>query len=346
MPRLSEDDLRAVRDVSADLEVLVDGATPALQAMGPRLRDLLGTHTFCAYGLSQTETPDEGLAVTFSTSVGANGVRIERVFPRWVGAQPAGWGAYNPSRPEPKQRNVALTLRQLGITPLRPVPVVRDFFPAAGIAGWDQLRILLCDGPALLAWVGGFQPEPFTARQRRLLRRVSPALRRRLVLEQHLASSALRIAALDAALDAIGMPAFVVSASGSVRFANAAGKSLVDGDRRSVLAGLRDAVRTPRAATTDYRVTPLRACGAAAHFLVLRGGDAAVISRVASATSRWGLTPRQHEVLVLLARGLPNKTIAATLRCAERTVEQHVGAILMRAQVESRAQLVAQLWDG
>lgn len=50
------------------------------------------------------------------------------------------------------------------------------------------------------------------------------------------------------------------------------------------------------------------------------------------------LTPRQSEVLVLLARGLANKEIAAELDMSLSTVRVHVGAIFKLLEVENRTQ--------
>jgi DNA-binding CsgD family transcriptional regulator/tetratricopeptide (TPR) repeat protein len=54
-----------------------------------------------------------------------------------------------------------------------------------------------------------------------------------------------------------------------------------------------------------------------------------------------GLTPRQFEVLSLLAEGLPNAEIADRLFVSLRTVENHVSAILTRLGVSNREEAVA-----
>jgi predicted ATPase/DNA-binding CsgD family transcriptional regulator len=51
------------------------------------------------------------------------------------------------------------------------------------------------------------------------------------------------------------------------------------------------------------------------------------------------LSPRQHEVALLVARGLSNKEVAAELVLSERTVEAHVTHTLNKLGVRSRAQL-------
>lgn len=52
------------------------------------------------------------------------------------------------------------------------------------------------------------------------------------------------------------------------------------------------------------------------------------------------LTPREREVLQLLAQGRANKEIAATLGISERTVKYHVSAILGKLGAENRTEAV------
>jgi DNA-binding NarL/FixJ family response regulator len=59
-----------------------------------------------------------------------------------------------------------------------------------------------------------------------------------------------------------------------------------------------------------------------------------------------GLTPRETEVLVLVARGLSNDEIARTLHIAMRTVKTHVGSLLAKLAARDRAQLVIAAYRG
>ena len=55
-----------------------------------------------------------------------------------------------------------------------------------------------------------------------------------------------------------------------------------------------------------------------------------------------GLTPRELEVLALLAEGLRNAQIAQRLVVSERTVDHHVSAILGKLEVHSRGEATAE----
>jgi FixJ family two-component response regulator len=52
------------------------------------------------------------------------------------------------------------------------------------------------------------------------------------------------------------------------------------------------------------------------------------------------LSAREKEVLLLVAKGLPNKQIASQLGVVEQTVKVHRGRVMSKMGVESLAQLV------
>ena len=59
---------------------------------------------------------------------------------------------------------------------------------------------------------------------------------------------------------------------------------------------------------------------------------------------RWGLTPRQTEVMHLIALGCADKEIAQRLGCSLRTTEHHVAAVLRKSGQQRRG-LVVMLWS-
>jgi NarL family two-component system response regulator LiaR len=114
--------------------------------------------------------------------------------------------------------------------------------------------------------------------------------------------------------------------------------------------------------TDDERLLPAIQAGAAGYLLknaepselaravrLAHAGEAlldpAVAARVVDALSGPAgaapgeqLTPREREVLALLARGMSNKRIALELGVAEKTVKTHVGHVLAKLAVADRTQ--------
>jgi two-component system, NarL family, nitrate/nitrite response regulator NarL len=59
-----------------------------------------------------------------------------------------------------------------------------------------------------------------------------------------------------------------------------------------------------------------------------------------------GLTPREREILELLARGLDNAEIAEMLSLSQHTVKNYVSSILVKLQVENRIQAAVRAVRG
>ena len=76
--------------------------------------------------------------------------------------------------------------------------------------------------------------------------------------------------------------------------------------------------------------------------------DVALVDSLAAsagARSSHGLTPRELEVLGLVAGGATNKAIAASLFLSERTVERHLSNIFRKLRVSSRAAATAYAYE-
>ncbi len=99
-------------------------------------------------------------------------------------------------------------------------------------------------------------------------------------------------------------------------------------------AGVR-AVLPPDASREELRAA---IHAAAAGLAVLRPRDLEPVFAPAAAES--DLSPRELEILRMLAGGLPNKTIAWKLGISEHTVKFHVASILNRLNAASRTEAV------
>lgn len=115
-------------------------------------------------------------------------------------------------------------------------------------------------------------------------------------------------------------------------------------DRATVLAAMAAGAAgfIPKASSNEVMVSALRLVLAGGKYLpaeVLARDDGAAL-RAAESTSidSLGLSPRQLEVLTLIARGMPNKIICDELGLAERTVKAHVTEVLRALGVSSRTQ--------
>jgi DNA-binding CsgD family transcriptional regulator len=363
--RLNARDERAVEGLAASLAVLEEATAPALASLVIELRALLGAERVLAYGIGLQ--PD-GFTFDFTHYSGFQIPRneIDRLLAeavRRTGDRP--WALYDPRQPDPAQRNVALNMpppsslasargnalfRKLSVAgrerrrlAARMERLNQLVLSRIGLYDLDACRVLVCDGPQILAWVGAFQSEPFSERDRAILARLTPVLARRLRTERHLASARFHSSALPIVLEAIPAEAFVLDAAGGIAHANAAGRVAGGDELRALRQRLVDEVRHRKGG--EFDLTPIVVPGSPLHYLAIRrprSGD--ITPRLRQAAARWALTRRQVEVLALLARGEATKSISTALRCVERTVEAHLTAIFARAGVDSRAALIARFW--
>jgi DNA-binding CsgD family transcriptional regulator len=144
--------------------------------------------------------------------------------------------------------------------------------------------------------------------------------------------------------------------------------ALADGDARTALGSLRRASEGWRQLEAPYDAARVRvltglACralgdheGSELEFGAARAafeqlGAAPELSRLdaliqgAGAGDRVDLTPREQQVLRLLAAGKTNKVIAAELSLSERTIDRHVSNIFNKLDVSSRAAATAYAYQ-
>ena len=69
------------------------------------------------------------------------------------------------------------------------------------------------------------------------------------------------------------------------------------------------------------------------------------LQQAGAATRIEELTPREHEVLVLMASGATNAEIAVALRLGETTVKTHVSRVLMKIGARDRTQAVVLAYE-
>ncbi len=306
---------------------------PALPTALPQIRDLLSAEEAVALGVSRG---DGRFGLGLFEISGLDESRAKTIVHRWLAAECGGGNA------EPAANTLSPEMFSTQAAREPNTPAIDHLLPQLGLQQQDEIRALICDTPSFVAWIGVFRTSGFTQRERAIFSELIPALRRRFSLERQVGESSLNTAALEAAMDAICSPAFIVYGDDSIKRANAAGRALLELEpkAREWLA------RSSRqGGDGQFSMTPLMVASPAQHHLaVLRRFPGDPLPRLAVAAVRWKLTKKQTEVLGCIVRGASNKSIASDLRCSEGTVELHVSALLDKAQAEHRSELIAKFW--
>jgi ATP/maltotriose-dependent transcriptional regulator MalT len=113
-------------------------------------------------------------------------------------------------------------------------------------------------------------------------------------------------------------------------------------DRSAAAATTSEAVRDARELGSDWLVAELESLAARARLRLL--GPAEPPGAVAAGETvdePFGLTPRERQVLGLVARGSTNREIGLELHMAEKTASVHVSRILAKLDVRSRTEAAA-----
>jgi DNA-binding CsgD family transcriptional regulator len=118
---------------------------------------------------------------------------------------------------------------------------------------------------------------------------------------------------------------------------------LAHGDRDGAAGALRDALGAARRLGCGWLVEEFEGLAARARLTIdaPADGDAAAPEADVVDGDPFGLTPRERQVLGLVARGATNREIGAELYMAEKTASVHVSRILAKLDVRSRTEAAA-----
>jgi DNA-binding NarL/FixJ family response regulator len=113
-------------------------------------------------------------------------------------------------------------------------------------------------------------------------------------------------------------------------------------DRDAAAAAAGEALEIARRLGAGWLTGEVEGLIARARLRLGENGDGAPpVDEPAEAEDPFGLTPRERQVLALVARGATNRQIGAQLFMAEKTASVHVSRILAKLDVRSRTQAAA-----
>jgi ATP/maltotriose-dependent transcriptional regulator MalT len=121
-------------------------------------------------------------------------------------------------------------------------------------------------------------------------------------------------------------------------------EALVRADDRGAAATVAsEALRSGRELGTDWLVAELESLAARARLRLLGPAEPAggAVAPADPAEEPFGLTPRERQVLALVAHGATNREIGLELHMAEKTASVHVSRILAKLDVRSRTEAAA-----
>jgi DNA-binding CsgD family transcriptional regulator/tetratricopeptide (TPR) repeat protein len=121
-----------------------------------------------------------------------------------------------------------------------------------------------------------------------------------------------------------------------------AAEALVDsGDRAAAAEAARPALETARQLGSAWLTDQLTGLGSRARLDLEAGRDGGAPPAPDADGDPFGLTPRERQVLALLAGGATNRQIGKALYMAEKTASVHVSRILSKLGVSTRTQAAA-----
>lgn len=206
------------------------------------------------------------------------------------------------------------------------------------------LRVTVYGRSSLLAVCGHVRSRDqgdFSARDRSVFQEVVPLLTDGLASLTGLRAARLTAEHLSAVIEAVTLPAFVVSASGRRLLENAAARLAFPKppDWLSLASAAEGAL------PSFVRRVTLRS-GGTKHYLLLVDtfDEAPEHAHLTPWARRWNLPPRYARVALGLIRGLSYKEIAAATGLTPDTVRTYAKRLLARAGVHSRAEFVTEAY--
>ncbi len=291
-----------------------------------------------------------------SEVVGVRAGFVEELGSHYSGPEPAAMFDFH--QPQPQQRNRALVIERtdqledaspLALRQASASPQRRSHGLVVGGDGADHPDVEAVQpdahhsasgagvyGPALVGVVAQMSVEQLRPVQLARFRSMGRRFMRRRLAEARLKLAQEDAALLATALDLLPGPAFVVGPAGKIELANVVGLTAAATGRSGGGAG-----RRGRRRDTGVRVTAVADRGRRCCVVEL-AMDGAADRRLAVARAM-GLTERQCQVLRHLLQGAGYRRIAVQLAISERTVEQHVSAVLARLGVASVAEALLLL---
>lgn len=338
MPRGAADLVSAVCRLGGSLAgVPVEGRALSDDCVR-ELSSLLGAERFCAFGSLPAPTSCAlDLAVFRGFPPGVDvAQRMDEALEGCSALGPPAFDASAPAAPAARPNQVVRPLAELSPESRERA---RQLMGRLGTGGLDVARVVVCDGPVFLAWVGALRRDEFTGDECLAFERVVPLLRDHLVLARRLRQAELSEAGFDAVLDALGEPAFLVRRDGRLVASNRSADDL-----GLAASELREQLRRALAGeAAEWTARPLGSGAAPEGYLVMRHSDGQPSRPVLAAARHWKLTRAETRVLAQLGQGRSNKDIAQTLGCSVRTVEIHASSILRKAGCRGRSAVVAEL---
>jgi len=319
------------------------GADPAryLQDSAELLRQLLGAEFGLLY---RTATRgDGGLELDLCYRSGITSAQMDIV----VGLLNAGgpFLAYDPNTPEEGQRNRVVSLYNTPAIDRAKLERVDSYYRKHQTSVFGQHRILVCDGPSLLAWVGVRREAALSTSEHRVLTSLIPHFVQALRLERDWRDKAVLNSGLTGIFDKLDGAWFMTTPSGRILFANAEAQVVLDKDGAGTRAQVKEAIaRRNVAPGVDVDVSELGGNGLPNGFLVRLRGQKRIEPQLKLAAQVWKLTRKQVEVLQGLVAGELDKVIADQLGCAERTVQHHAARIRLASGAQTRTELVTRFW--